>query len=488
MDAPLPPRLDAGRADAGTWMGWPACDPSATSQRLTFVHVNDLHAHYGVLGPDRISPWARVRHVYERTRLESPYTIFTDGGDDHEKGSVAEQLSEGRSTHDAVIAMQFDVRVIGNHDFAWSLESVLEHSVDPHAVVLSANHHFRGPDPSRWQAEEFHVLEVGCLRVGFVGLTSTPWDERDQPVAIPFYDGFDASYDYPAEARRVLAAHAGEADVIVFVDHIGQGDDEALAAAVPEIDVILSGHSHTFTPAPVSAGGAVVVQSGSAASFVVRLDVDVDLATHAVTVADYTTHVAGLEPPSDELQGEIASILARDAPEAERVIGQMEERREGASVADVAARAVIAQHGADVALIDADTVWSAWRAGDLTQEACHSAFLVEREPPASPGFSALYRVRVRGDRLATLLAFADAHSDRWRHAGLATPDASTIYELVLQKRAAFHPDEQLDPSIVFEGPPEAIEETWRTIGAYARARTAACLHVDTNTPIDGCTP
>ncbi len=169
---------DAPEGDAGAWPGWPACDPSATSQRLTFVHVNDLHANYTPVGEADVSPWSRVRHFYERTRVESPYTIFTDGGDDHEKGSVAELLSEGRSTLELVQAMAFDVRVIGNHDFAWSLDEVLDFSNDPHAVVLSGNHHMTGPDASRWGAEEFHVLTVGCVRVGFVGLTSEPWGAR----------------------------------------------------------------------------------------------------------------------------------------------------------------------------------------------------------------------------------------------------------------------------------------------------------------------
>ncbi|MFO0682616.1 MAG: metallophosphoesterase [Sandaracinus sp.] len=479
-----PPRRDAALVDAGTWSWseWPACDPSATSQRLTFVHVNDLHAHYG-LDAQGISPWARVRHFYERTRLESPYTIFTDGGDDHEKGSVAELLSEGRSTVELTRAMEFDVRVLGNHDFAWSLDELLDHANDPHAIVLSANHHLASGDPSRWHAEEARVLTIGCVRVGFVGLTSTPWDERDRTIDEPFYPELTADYDYAAEAQRVIDAHAGEADVWVMLDHIGQSQDEALAAAVPDVAVVLSGHSHTYTPAPVSSGHAVVIQSGSEAQFVVRLDVDVDLTTHAVTVADYATQVVGVEPPSPRMQAAVAQALATYAPEASRELGRISRSLDGARIADVAAQAALAVHHADAALVDTDTVWTSWQAGRVTQQSFADAFRVERERPGSPGFSSFYRVQVSGAVLAELAAM---HGARFRYAGIATPSPSSTYTLVVQKRGAFHPDEQFGDTLSFASPPEPLEEVWETLDTHARARTAACRMLDTDTPLPSC--
>lgn len=475
-------RRDAAPSDAGTWAGWPACDPAATSQRLTFVHVNDLHAHY-TPDDDGISAFARVRHYYERTRLDSPYTIFTDGGDDHEKGSVAELLSEGLSTIDAVRALELDVRVIGNHDFAWSLDELLEFTSDPHAAVLTANHHYHGAEPSRWHAEEYRVIQVGCVRVGFSGLTSGPWDERDRPISEPFYPELDATYDYVAEARRVLDAHADEADIWVFVDHIGQGEDEALAAAVPEIDVVLSGHSHTYTPSPVSSGSAVVVQSGSFAQFVVRLDVDVDLATHAVTVHDYSSALVAIEPPSEAVNAAIAASVSRYAPDARREIGQVSRSLDDAAVADVTARAAVRRYGANAALIDTDTVWQTWRAGPVTPQDLADTFRVERERSGTPGFSSLYRVHVTGAQLRTLAALEGA---RWRFEGPSVIDDATTYLLVIQKRAAFHPDEQLGPTFAFAEAPEPLDETWAAVDAYARMRTAACVYLDDDATMPDC--
>ena len=61
------------------------------SQRLTFVHVSDQHSSFVKIGD--ASPWARQRGVFEAARAAQPFTLFTNGADDHEKGSVADVRS-----------------------------------------------------------------------------------------------------------------------------------------------------------------------------------------------------------------------------------------------------------------------------------------------------------------------------------------------------------------------------------------------------------
>ena len=100
-----------------------------------------------------------------------------DFDDDHEKGSVVEQISLGGATRDIVHALQFDVRVMGNHDFAWGVEGALAHARDPNAVVLASNVGYIGPDPEAWEAQDVAIIPSGCMRIGFFGLVSAPWDE-----------------------------------------------------------------------------------------------------------------------------------------------------------------------------------------------------------------------------------------------------------------------------------------------------------------------
>jgi 5'-nucleotidase/UDP-sugar diphosphatase len=183
-------------ADSGATGGkgtvFPACDPTALKQRVSFVHVNDLQANYQ-FGLDGISPVARIRGYVDQMREQNPYTVFTNGGDDYEKGSVADQLSQGKATTAIIHGLQFDVRVIGNHDYAWSEAEVLANSRDPYAHVLSSNIHYTGADPKGFGAVDFVKLKVGCLTVGFAGFTSKPWDSTDNQYDGDFYPTFPAS-------------------------------------------------------------------------------------------------------------------------------------------------------------------------------------------------------------------------------------------------------------------------------------------------------
>lgn len=84
------------------------------SQRLTFVHVSDQHSSFVKIGD--ASPWARQRGVFEAARAAQPFTLFTNGADDHEKGSVAEHMADGAPgsiVPELVRAMEFG-KVTGN--------------------------------------------------------------------------------------------------------------------------------------------------------------------------------------------------------------------------------------------------------------------------------------------------------------------------------------------------------------------------------------
>ena len=122
----------------------PECNPDAATQKLSFVHVGDLHARYGNASSDR---FPKLRRYYQSVLAENPYTLFTDAGDDYEKGSIAEVLSRGRDTRLATFDMGFDVRTLGNHDFAWGETETLRFSHDPKAVVLASNTRYIGQNP-----------------------------------------------------------------------------------------------------------------------------------------------------------------------------------------------------------------------------------------------------------------------------------------------------------------------------------------------------
>ena len=69
--------------------------------------------------------------------------------------------------------------------------------------------------------------------------------------------------------------HDHGAELVVVLSHLGFPQDCKLAATVPGIDVLLSGHTHNRLDAPVLVNDTLIIQSGAHGSFVGRLDLTV---------------------------------------------------------------------------------------------------------------------------------------------------------------------------------------------------------------------
>ena len=67
---------------------------------------------------------------------------------------------------------------------------------------------------------------------------------------------------------------------MVVLSHLGFPQDCKLAATVPGIDILLSGHTHNRLDAPVLVNDTLIMQSGAHGSFVGRLDLTVARRRH----------------------------------------------------------------------------------------------------------------------------------------------------------------------------------------------------------------
>jgi len=457
----------------------PGCDPSRKRQRITFVHVGDMHANFGFPA----DKYSRIRAYYLATRKENPYTFFTNAGDDHEKGSLAEPLTHGQAVSEVTPAMDFDVRTLGNHDFAWGEKHLLDFSRDSRALVLASNTRYLGDNAKAFGGKEFGILKAGCLRVGFFGMLSPPWNELDENYNDEYFPAFQTSYAYEYVARKIVETYRGEVDLLVMVSHLKYIDDLALAQAVPGIDLVLGGHSHTGAQAQ-KVGNTLVVQPNYFADGVTRVDLDVDLASRKIlSVKRKEKTVASLGEIDPAMHQTIAAVLAKYAPDARKTVAYLDYARDAQGTAWIAAKAAMSVHKADAALLDPGRVYQ-YRLlplGAVTPQDILDVYSSERQKPDTPGINSFYLAEVSGESLKTMRD----RQNTWVYSGPAAPDPEGLYRLILQKGPA------LDPGVFF---PDTVSlqnvkflsEAWETLTADAEGRTAACLHLDTSRPLSGC--
>ncbi|MBK7002126.1 MAG: metallophosphoesterase [Rhodoferax sp.] len=451
-----------------------SCPAGATRQAISFVHVADLHANFDPLQ----DKYARIRAYYQQVLAENPNTVFTNAGDDHEKGSLAEALSFGRATLEATQAMKFDVRTLGNHDFAWGESHLLDFANDPFSLVLLSGTRYTGSDPRGFGASEYGVKQVGCLKVGFFGMVSSPWNELDQTYTGNYLPNFTTDFDDVRVASNILAQHRNEVDLMVMLSHLGVVVDIPVAQAVTGIDLVLGGHSHAGASVQ-TVNKTLVVQPDFFGDGVTRIDIDVDLATKTIvgtrrTEVPVRTLTARDAATTSFMQG----LVAKYAPQANTPVARLEKGRQGAEIAAIAARAGVAALQADGALLNPAMVnpyRNAWPIGELTPQDFYTTYLVERQKSDTPGATSLYVVEVSGAQWARMRA---AQPD-WVYLGPESPQLATTYKVLLHKGSALNPALFFPSDSVLGGVRFGME-TWEALDGYARARTAAGLYLDSD--------
>ena len=109
-----------------------------------------------------------------------------------------------------------------------------------------------------------HIIVERCgLSIGVIGVT-IPMVTRRSKMSIAWDTVFEQPIDTVKQLTQILRP---QVDVLIALTHIGISEDRALAAAVPELDLIVSGHSHRLHSEPEIVDGVPILQAGSFGRF-----------------------------------------------------------------------------------------------------------------------------------------------------------------------------------------------------------------------------
>ena len=165
--------------------------------------------------------------------------ILLDGGDQFQ-GSLFYTTYKGEDTAEFMNKLGYDAMAVGNHEFddgPEALAALIERAEFP---IISANIDASQSNLLKDKLLRSTVIEIGGDKIGIVGGTTMDTPEISSPGdALIFQDDVDA---ITADVQKLTDEGITK---IIALTHIGYGHEQQIAAAVPGLDALVGGHSHT---------------------------------------------------------------------------------------------------------------------------------------------------------------------------------------------------------------------------------------------------
>lgn len=219
------------------------CLPAA-AQSLVLLHTNDTHSNIesDVNGVGGILP---RKAVIDSVRKAEKNVFLIDAGD-MVQGTLYFKFFKGDVEYSLFNMMDYDIRILGNHEFDNGLDELAKYWKNVKAARLSANYDFTDT-PAKGIFSPYVIKKVGKKKVGFMGINVDPASliSEENYKGMKFLPVVETANRTASELRRKGC------DLVVAVTHIGYDvlnkvDDVELARASKDIDIIIGGHSHTF--------------------------------------------------------------------------------------------------------------------------------------------------------------------------------------------------------------------------------------------------
>ncbi len=252
--------------------------------KILFTH--DMHDH---LLPNKgeyngstvwTGGYSKLKTAIDKEKANSKNVILVDAGD-YSMGDLFQSLFSTDAPELRTMGqMGYDVTTFGNHEFEFKDFGLTRHlyaaknSGDKLPQIVSSNIVF--PDVKKmtkssyelqqamkaYGVKEYTIVNKGGIRIGVFGLVGEDADNCITTTEMSFDNVVKSS------KRIVKKLKRENVDLIVCLSHSGtwekasKSEDEILAKKVPEIDVIVSGHTHTLLKKPIIHGNTVIGSCG----------------------------------------------------------------------------------------------------------------------------------------------------------------------------------------------------------------------------------
>lgn len=231
---------------------------------ITILHTNDIHGR--VMPRGEPGGLARIATLVRQIRAEMPNVVLLDAGDIIH-GTPEDYLSAGKASIGAMNALGYQLAAAGNHEFDFGLPVMRGVMAEARFPFLAAN--IRAALGGQWDRIAQHaILDIDGVRLVVLGLATLETVTLHWPNSIK-----EIVVEDPIETAGVMVPQLkAESDVLIVLSHLGDVLDAQLARAVPGIDFIIGGHSHTSISNWRWVGDTLIAQAGALGRALGRID------------------------------------------------------------------------------------------------------------------------------------------------------------------------------------------------------------------------
>ncbi|HPB39537.1 MAG TPA: bifunctional UDP-sugar hydrolase/5'-nucleotidase, partial [Flexilinea sp.] len=269
-----------------------AQDTESATADIVFTH--DLHSY---IDPVQVNEngvlvekggFARIKTIIDSVKKQNENTFVLDGGD-FSMGTLYQSVFSEKALELRLLGlMGYQATTIGNHEFDYRSDGLAKMlnaakaSNDPLPIIFQSNINWEASQGEytemlhksmeNYGVKKYAIIQAGDLKAAVFGLMGKEAASYAPTSGLIFDDIVESSKEIVNEIKK-----NENVDLIIALSHSGtnsdpkSSEDEILAKEVPEIDVIISGHSHTYMDNPILIGDTAVVSAGEYGRFVGNL-------------------------------------------------------------------------------------------------------------------------------------------------------------------------------------------------------------------------
>lgn len=433
-------------------------------KKVDVIFTHDTHSHLNSFTTivdgekSEVGGFARIKTVIDEKKADNPNTLVLDGGD-FSMGTLVQTVYESEAAEIRMLGeIGCDVTTLGNHEFDYrskGLANMLESAAAsgdklPELVLcnvdwdameekgLSDGQKLIAEGFEDYGIKDYVMLKKGDVNIAVIGVFGTDALACAPTCELLFQDPVEAVQETVKEIQE-----KEKADMIVCVSHSGtwededKSEDEILAKSVPELDLIVSGHTHTDLAEPIVHGDTYIVSTGEYAKKIGSMSMEqkedgrwemkeyelIPITTSIPADETTQTKVDGfMEAVDSEYLSQFGytqkQVLARNTIEFSSLYDLEYEHTEhnlGNIMSDAYRYAVTNAEDydgkpVDVAVVPSGTIRDTYAVGDITVESVFNSFSLGIGADGVPGYP-LISVYLTGEELKTAAEIDASVSD-----------------------------------------------------------------------------